>query len=154
MGPAPSPVLATSVRAPEAAGRGGAGTGDGAGRQPSVCPPDPLCAPVLPLPAPSRCGPLPLTRGAPLYTPAILPPQVPTRSVPPSTAATRSVSRVPPWSRPSLSVPPCPGADPFPVPREPQRVPRALPGDGALCGACSGRGAAGWERRRRPGESP
>lgn len=98
--------------------------------------PDPLCAPY-----PTRCVPL-----SPL---AILPPG-------PDPLCSPVYHPPPPcFPVPTLSVPQCPGPDPFsaavPPAPGPERVPRALPGDGGLC---SGRGAAGWERRWRPPESP
>lgn len=120
---------------------GGAGTG-WRGRAATHCVLlDPLRAPVLPLPAPTRCVPL-----SPL---AILPPG-------PDPLCSPVYHPPPPcFPVPTLSVPQCPGPDPFsaavPPAPEPERVPRALPGDGGLC---SGRGAAGWERRWRPPESP
>lgn len=147
VGPARFPALAASVRAPEGC-RGGRYRVAGPGGNPLCAPrsaacsrappsrPDPLCAPYL-----TRCVPL-----SPL---AILPPGPDPLCAP--------VYHPPPPCFPvqTLSVPQCPGPDSFfaavPPAPEPERVPRALPGDGGLC---SGRGAAGWERRWRPRESP
>lgn len=86
----------------------------------------PAVRPRDPLPSPTRCVP---------------PPRVLASSLPLSPATAHPCSPVP-----TRSVPRCPGPDPFSGARPAGRA----RGTEGLCGACCGRGAAGWERGGGP----